>query len=109
MTFKQMLITILLCSGATVFTRLVPFAAFSTRKKLPSFLDYLGKALPSAVFGMLMVYCLKDVNFLSVSDTLPEIIAIAAVIGLHLWKRSMMLSMVGGTIVYMLLLHFAIF
>ena len=105
MTFKQMLITILLCSGATVLTRLVPFAAFSTRKKLPSFLDYLGKALPSAVFGMLVVYCLRNVVFTSGTFGIPELASLAVVAAVYAWRRDLMSPMVAGTAAYMLLIR----
>ena len=106
MTLEQQLATIFICSGATVLTRFLPFFAFSSKRPIPPFVEYLGKALPSAVFGMLVIYCLKDVNFLSAPESLPELAAIAAVIALHLWKKNMMLSMVGGTALYMLLVHF---
>ena len=68
-------------------------------------MQYLGKALPGAVFGLLVVYCLKNVSLLSGSHGLPELIAILVVAGLHLWKRQMLLSIAGGTICYMLLVQ----
>ena len=103
MTVQQQLITIGLCVLGTMLTRFLPFILFPAGKPTPKFIQYLGKALPGSVFGMLVVYCLKNVNILGGSHGLPELIAIAIVVGLHLWKRQMLLSIAGGTIAYMLL------
>jgi len=105
MTVQQQLITIGLCVLGTMLTRFLPFILFPAGKPTPKFIRYLGKALPGAVFGMLVVYCLKNVNLLGGSHGLPELIAIAIVVGLHLWKRQMLLSIAGGTISYMLLVQ----
>jgi len=105
MTVQQQLITIGLCVLGTMLTRFLPFILFPAGKPTPKFIQYLGKALPGAVFGMLVVYCLKNVSLLSGSHGLPELIAIAIVVGLHLWKRQMLLSIAGGTIAYMLLVQ----
>lgn len=69
------------------------------------YIQYLGKALPAAIFSMLVVYCLKDVSILSGSHGLPELISITIVVGLHLWRRNMLLSIAAGTICYMLLIQ----
>ena len=69
-------------------------------------MQYLGRFLPSAVFGMLVVYCLRNVHVLSGTHGLPEFISILVTRVLHIWKRQMLLSIAGGTICYMLLLHF---
>ena len=105
MTVQQQLITIGLCVLGTMLTRFLPFILFPAGKPTPKFIRYLGKALPGAVFGMLVVYCLKNVNILGGSHGLPELIAIAIVVGLHLWKRQMLLSIAGGTVCYMLLVQ----
>lgn len=105
MTVQQQLITIALCVLGTMLTRFLPFILFPSGKPTPKFIRYLGKALPGAVFGMLVVYCLKNVNILGGSHGLPELIAIAIVVGLHLWKRQMLISIAGGTISYMLLVQ----
>ena len=105
MTVQQQLITIGLCVLGTMLTRFLPFILFPAGKPTPKFIRYLGKALPGAVFGMLVVYCLKNVNLLGGSHGLPELIAIAIVVGLHLWKRQMLLSIAGGTVAYMLLVQ----
>ena len=105
MTLAQQLITIGLCGLATVLTRALPFAVFSADRRIPRFVQYLGQALPGAIFGMLLVYCLKDVNFLGDRYGLPEVLGILVTAGLHLWKKNMLLSIAGGTVCYMLLVQ----
>ena len=105
MSVPLQLLTILLCALATILTRFLPFFIFSEKRKTPPFIQYLGRALPAAIFGMLVVYCLKNVSLLTGSHGLPEAIAIAVVVGLHLWKRQMLLSIAGGTVCYMLLVQ----
>lgn len=107
MTLTQRIITVAVIVLATMLTRFLPFLLFPAGRPTPKYLQYLGKVLPAAVFGMLVVYCLKNVDILSGSHGLPEAIAIAAVVGLHLWKKQMLLSIAGGTILYMLLVQFA--
>ncbi len=104
MTVFQQVLTIALCAAATMLTRFIPFVLFSGRET-PKYIQYLGKALPGAIFGMLVVYCLKAVDPTVYSHGLPELIAIAITVGLHLWKRQMLLSIAGGTVCYMLLLQ----
>ena len=106
MSVPLQLLTILLCALATVLTRFLPFFIFSETRKTPPFIQYLGRALPAAIFGMLVVYCLKNVNFLAGSHGVPEAIGIAVTVLLHLWKRQMLLSIAGGTVCYMLLVQF---
>jgi branched-subunit amino acid transport protein AzlD len=105
MTLTQEIITIGLCAIGTMATRFLPFIVFSEKRATPAFIQYIGKYLPSAVFGMLVVYCLKDVSLLSGTHGIPEFIAIVVTILLHLWKRQMLVSIAGGTVCYMLLLH----
>lgn len=105
MTLMQRVITIALCALGTMATRFLPFLLFSEKKPTPKFVQYLGKALPSAVFGMLLIYCLKNVSLVSGSHGLPELIGIAVTVGLHLWKQQMLLSIAGGTVCYMLLVQ----
>ena len=105
MTLPQQIITIALCVLGTQLTRFLPFLIFSEHKKTPPFVQYLGKVLPGAIFSMLVVYCLKNVSFVRGNHGLPELIGIFVTAGLHLWKRSMLLSIAGGTIVYMLLIR----
>jgi len=106
MTFFQQVITIALCAIGTMTTRYLPFLVFSDKKPTPQYIQYLGKALPSAIFGMLVIYCLKDVSLLTGNHALPELIAVAVTVGLHFWKRQMLLSIVGGTVCYMLLIQY---
>lgn len=106
MTQVQMMITIGMVVLGTLITRFTPFLVFPLGKEAPKYVRYLGKALPGAALGMLVIYCFKDVSVLSGSHGIPELIALAAVVGLHLWKRNMLLSIAAGTAVYMLLMAF---
>ncbi len=105
MTLPQQMITIALCVAATMLTRFLPFLIFSPNKPTPAFVVYLGRALPCAVFGMLVVYCLKNVSFLTGNHGIPELIGIAVTVALHLWKGKTLLSIAVGTVVYMLLVQ----
>ena len=107
MTVTQQIITIAITAIATIITRFLQFAVFQSKKRqTPKFIEYLGRALPAAVFAMLVVYCLKSVDILTGSHGLPELIAIIVVILLHLWRKQMLLSIAGGTVCYMLLVQF---
>ena len=90
---------------ATMATRFLPFLIFGENRKTPPLITYLGKVLPCAVMGLLVVYCLKDISFLSAPFGLPELIGIAIVALLHLWKRNSLLSIGVGTVCYMLLVQ----
>lgn len=105
MTLTEQIITIAICVFGTMLTRFLPFLVFSSKKPTPEYIQYLGKALPCAVFGMLVIYCLKNVSLFSAPHGIPELIAIAITAGLHLWKKKMLLSIAGGTITYMLLVQ----
>ena len=105
MVLSQKIITIGLVVFGTMLTRFLPFILFPAGKPTPKYVQYLGKVLPSAVFGLLVIYCLKDVNIFSASHGIPEFISIVVVVGLHIWKRQMLLSIAGGTICYMLLVQ----
>ena len=105
MSVTEQIITIAMVALGTMLTRFLPFLLFPAGKPTPRYVQYLGKALPGAVFGLLVVYCLKNVSLLSGSHGLPELIAILVVAGLHLWKRQILLSIAGGTICYMLLVQ----
>lgn len=103
--FKSLII-ILGIACATMFTRALPFILFPAGRKTPEYVTYLGKVLPYAIIGMLVVYCLKGIHPASFPYALPELLAVVAVIALHLWKKNTMLSIGGGTLVYMLLIRF---
>ena len=105
MTVSEQIITVALCVVGTMTTRFLPFVVFSSKRPTPKYVQYLGKVLPGAIFGLLVVYCLKDVSIINYSHGLPEAIAIVVTVLLHLWKRQMLLSIAGGTVVYMLLVQ----
>ncbi len=90
-------------SAVTILLRSLPFLLF--RKKVPPYITCLGKALPPAIIGMLVVYCLKDTKLLSSPFGAPELIAAVLVIVLQGWKRNTLLSILGGTAAYMLLIQ----
>ena len=106
MTQAQQIITIAMVVLGTVLTRFLPFWIFPPNRPTPQFVQYLGKVLPAAALGLLVVYCLKDVNVWISPHGLPELIAILCIVFLHVWKRNMLLSIAGGTVIYMLLVHF---
>ena len=96
--------TVAIIALATLLIRVAPFVLFPKAQKTPPFIRYLGRVLPHAVMGMLVVYCFKAVDFTKPPYGLPEILAALAALGLHLWKRSVILSIAASTILYMLLL-----
>ena len=106
MTLTQQLVTIGMVILGTVLTRFIPFLVFPAGKPTPKYIQYLGKVLPAAVFGLLVVYCLRNVALFAGSHGIPEFLAILVVVVLHLWKRQMLLSIAGGTVCYMLLVQF---
>ena len=96
-------ILILTMSAGTILTRFLPFLAF--RKHTPQYVSYLGRVLPPAIIGMLVIYCLKDVSILSKPFGIPELIAAICVVGLQVWKRNSLISILTGTVVYMVLVQ----
>ena len=92
-------------TAVTFLTRALPFLLFDRGKEPPKVVLYLGRVLPPAVMAMLVVYCLRNVGVFTGSHGLPEAIAITVTVGLHLWKRQMLLSIAGGTVCYMLLVQ----
>lgn len=105
MTLSQEIITVAMIVLATMLTRFLPFLVFPEGKPTPKYIRYLGKVLPSAVFGLLIIYSLRNVSVFSGSHGIPELISIALVVALHLWKRQMLLSIAGGTLSYMILVQ----
>jgi branched-subunit amino acid transport protein AzlD len=87
----------------TMLLRFLPFILFT--KNTPEYISYLGRVLPAALIGMLVIYCLKDVSIVAAPHGLPELIAALAVVGLQVWKRNSLLSILAGTVVYMLLVQ----
>ena len=104
-SFWRSVIIIVLVALVTLATRAIPFVLFPEGKKIPKAVEYLGKVLPPAVIGMLVVYCFKSVNVLSSPFGLPELIAGLTVVVLHIWKRNNLLSIGAGTIIYMILVQ----
>ena len=96
-------ILVAVMSVVTVLLRAAPFLVF--RRKAPAYVLYLGRVLPAAIIGMLVIYCLKDINLLSAPFGAPELIAGLLVVGLHASKRNILLSILAGTVCYMLLIH----
>lgn len=105
MTTIQHIIIIAMVVLGTMITRFLPFVLFPAGKETPGYVRYLGRVLTPAALGLLVIYCLKDVNFLSGSHGIPELIAMVVVTVLHFWKRQVLLSIAGGTVVYMLLVQ----
>ena len=89
----------------TIALRFLPFLIFSGKRKTPAYVSYLGKVLPFAIMGMLVVYCLRNISFAALPFGIPEFLGCAVVAGLHLWKRNTLLSIAGGTVFYMLLVQ----
>ena len=89
----------------TAALRFLPFVLFGGKRKTPRIIERLGRSLPYAVMGMLVVYCLRGVSFTSVGGFLPELIACLIVAGLYIWRRNTLLSIVAGTVVYMVLVQ----
>ncbi len=89
----------------TMATRFLPFLIFGGKRETPKGIQHLGKVLPFAIMGMLVVYCMKDVQVLSWPHGIPELISCAVVAALHIWRRNSLLSIGVGTVCYMLLVQ----
>ncbi len=104
-SIQMSLAVIVVVAVVTFITRAIPFVIFRGGKEIPETVRYLGRVLPPAVIGMLVVYCLKEVRVFSFPFGLPELIAVAAVVALHVWKRNNLLSIGAGTALYMFLIQ----
>ena len=102
MSDSRVLIIIAVMALVTMAIRFIPFILFNG-KDTPDYINYLGKYLPYSVMAMLVVYCLKDVSVTSKPYGIPELIGVLVVAGLHIWKRNTLLSIVAGTVIYMVL------
>lgn len=105
MTNTQIVLTVAIIMAATMLTRFISFLVFPAGKETPAFIQYLGKVLPAAAMAMLVVYCFKGVDITSGNHGAPELIAGLAVALMHKWKHSMLLSIGGGTVFYLVLIH----
>ena len=99
-----LVLVIAVITVVTVLTRALPFIAFG-KKELPATVKYLGNVLPAAIMVILVCYCLKGIQFAESPHGLPELVACAAVAGVHLWKKNMYLSIIVCTVCYMVLLR----
>lgn len=106
MSTGQTIASIAVMAAVTFLTRAMPFLLFDRGKKSPpKFVLYLGRVLPPAIIAMLIVYCLRGTSFLHAADWAPSLIASAAVVVLQLWRKNSMISILGGTILYMILVQ----
>ena len=103
--YKHAMLILLVMGAVTFATRIVPVLIFGRGEKVPDVIMYLGKVVPFTAMGLLIVYCLRDTHVLTGSHAIPEILAMAVVALSYLWKRNSILSIVTGTIVYMLLVQ----
>lgn len=99
------ILIIAVSAGVTMALRFLPFIIFGGGKETPRYITYLGSVLPYAIMGMLVVFCLKNVSLLSAPFGIPEIVSCLLVVILHVWKRNTLLSIIAGTICYMLLIQ----
>lgn len=99
------IVIIIVVAGVTFLTRLIPFVVFPKGREIPKVIRYLGRVLPPAVIGMLVIYCFKSVHVTAFPFGLPELIAGAVVVALHVWKRNNLLSIGVGTVLYMVLVQ----
>ncbi|MHC1787237.1 MAG: branched-chain amino acid transporter permease [Christensenellales bacterium] len=99
---------ILVVAAVTALIRFAPFLLFPPGRRTPRIIIYLGRVLPQAAMGMLVIYCLKDVRPLQAPHALPELIALLLVVGSYLWRRSTLLSILAGTLCYMAMVQFVV-
>ena len=105
MTFWQAALIILAVTLGTQLTRWLPFWLFPENREPPKVVTYLGRVLPAAIMGLLVVYCLKGVSWTAAPNGVPEVLSVAVVAALHKWKGNVLLSIAGGTTLYMLLVQ----
>ena len=105
MTNLQVFVSIVVMAAVTLLTRALPFLLFDRGEEPPKVVLYLGRVLPPAVIAMLIVYCLRTISFASLGSWVPYVAAGLVTVGLHLWKRNDLLSIFGGTVLYMFLVQ----
>jgi len=105
MSLTERIVTITILAAVTFSSRVIPFLLFSPGKPTPFYIKYLGRVLPLAVFGMLVVYCLKDVEWIRGTHGIPELLGIGVTALIQFASRQMILSAAGGTLFYMLLIR----
>jgi len=109
LTTNQSLLIIIAVAITTFLTRVIPFILFPENKETPPYIAYLGRVLPYSAIGMLVIYCFKEVSIQTAPFGLPELIASGVIIILHKWKHNTLLSIGGGTVVYMMLIQTGFF
>lgn len=97
---------IAVAGAVTLLLRFLPFLIFGGKRETLPYIVYLGKVLPYAIMGMLVIYCLRGISFTAAANFLPELIACAVVVLAHVWKRNTLLSIISGTVCYMLMVQF---
>lgn len=102
---KHSILIIAACMLTTIFTRALPFVVFGGKKEVPRTIKYLGRVLPSAIMAVLVIYCLKGINIFTGNHGVPEVLSVAAVVLLHIWKKNTLLSIGAGTVFYMFLIQ----
>ncbi|WP_085830070.1 branched-chain amino acid transporter permease [Collinsella vaginalis] len=105
MTLDQQIVTVLAAGAATILTRALPFLVFPASRPVPGLIRYLGRALPGAIFALLVVYCLREVNILAPSEVIPQVAGLATATALFLWRRDMLIAIFGSTAVYLILVN----
>ena len=100
------ILLIVVIALVTIALRFLPFLIFNEKRKTPKYIEYLSHVLPFAIMGMLVIYCLRNTSFIAYPYGIPEIIACLVVVLLHLFKRNTLLSIISGTVCYMLLVQF---
>ena len=105
MSAPMAIAAIAVMAAVTFLTRALPFLLFDRGEAPPKIVLYLGRVLPPAIIAMLIIYCLKGISFASPAGWAPQLIAVGAVVALHLWKHNNLLSIFGGTVLYMVLVQ----
>ena len=105
MNTTHVFMVILVSAIVTFFTRAFPFFLFGKGEKMHPALSFIGRTLPLSVIAVLVVYCLKDALCTSFSALWPQLAGVAATVLLHLWKRNNLISIGGGTLLYMILIR----
>ena len=106
MTGRQMIFTIIIVALGTILTRFLPFIVFNDKKRLPDFIKYLSTVLPYASGGILVVYCLRHLSFNEPYLLMINLSALVFITLIHIWKRNFLLSIIGGTVFYLVLVNF---
>jgi branched-subunit amino acid transport protein AzlD len=104
-TTTQLILFFVIVALGTFFTRALPFILFPENIPIPRFMKYLADILPYTIIGLLVVYCLKDINLTQSPQAIPEAISIVVIILLHIWKKNTLLSIGGGALLYMILIQ----